>query len=536
MLTDPSTIAALAVAAISFGVISFVRRLNAHRRWYSDHDVPQPPHDWFWGHAKVVGEYASRITGDYMQAAWSQMKYDFKLPEVYYLDMWPFGPEFIMCTGPEASAIATTTNVFPQADVVTNYFASASIGETFIEATNGPLWKELHQMLAPGLTPAATKTYNDYILDAAKELHSRIQGLATSGEVTDIPAHLGRYPFSIIWRVFFGEEFKRPDLHDKTRRLADISPGVPQLNPVKKYLWKRERASITRVLEAEIEKSARARFEQLKAAKTLPTRTTATCLLDRMLLGQVQAGLPLDDRLMKLISDNGKGMLAAGFGTTSDTFSYVTMLLSVFPEALQKLRDEHNRVFPSDFDDTLQALRSDPSLTKRLAYTTAVIQETLRLFPIGMVVRVPPPDMKSFEINGKTYPVKPNHNFGIMAYSSHYDPEIFPSPSSFRPERFLGADTEDGLSFPRNAYRPFERGLRACMGQNLAMEEMRIALVTLARYFDFELVDHNPVKTPRLAHTDLDTKLGDHAFQKSRFSAGPNGEARMKVKFAKGTQ
>jgi cytochrome P450 len=222
-------------------------------------------------------------------------------------------------------------------------------------------------------------------------------------------------------------------------------------------------------------------------------------------------------------------MIAAGYGTTTDTSSYVLMLLSVFPEALQKLRAEHDRVFPSDTEGTLRLLRSDPSITKELTYTTAVIQEALRMFPIGMVVRSPPPGMTSFELNGKTYPVRPDHYFGIMAYAMHYDPEVFESPASFRPERFL----DEEPAFPRNAYRPFERGLRSCIGQSLAMDEMRIALVMLARSFDFELRGHNPVKVARLSHTDLDTKLGDHAFQKSRFSAGPNGETIMKVTLAK---
>lgn len=303
MFVNSSTIAALAVAALSSGVVYFIRRLNQQRRWYSDHDVPKPPHDWFWGHAKLVGEYTKKITGDYMQAAWSQMKYDFKLPDVFYLDMWPFGPEFIMCTGPEATAIATTTNSFPQAELVTEYFASISIGGSFIEATNGPLWKELHQMIAPGLTPTATKTYTALILDEAEQLHNRMCGLAVASKVADMAAELGRYPFSIIWRVFFGEKFQRPELHDLTRRLADISPARPALNPVTNYMRKRERAAIVQRLELEIDKTARARFEQLKALKTLPTRTTATCILDRMLLGHVQAKLPLDDRLMKLISE-----------------------------------------------------------------------------------------------------------------------------------------------------------------------------------------------------------------------------------------
>lgn len=69
------------------------------------------------------------------------------------------------------------------------------------------------------------------------------------------------------------------------------------------------------------------------------------------------------------------------------------MLLSAFPEALQKVREEHDRVFGKTFDDTLQALSEDPSLINDLPYTTAVIQETLRMFPIGMIVRNPPPGM-----------------------------------------------------------------------------------------------------------------------------------------------
>lgn len=123
----------------------------------------------------------------------------------------------------------------------------------------------------------------------------------------------------------------------------------------------------------------------------------------------------------------------------------------------------------------------------------------------------------------------------------HYDPELFDEPKVFRPERFLptagadaNADADAPASFPRNAYRPFERGLRSCMGQALAMHEMKVALVVLARWFDFELRDHNPVAVPRLKHTDMDLVLGDHAFQDARFTAGPHGEVVMKVRLAAG--
>jgi cytochrome P450 len=69
------------------------------------------------------------------------------------------------------------------------------------------------------------------------------------------------------------------------------------------------------------------------------------------------------------------------------------MLAWAFPEKLQKLREEHDEVFGKDFEETLRLLREDPGRINNLPYTTGVIQETLRLFPIGMVVRSPPPGM-----------------------------------------------------------------------------------------------------------------------------------------------
>jgi len=76
-----------------------------------------------------------------------------------------------------------------------------------------------------------------------------------------------------------------------------------------------------------------------------------------------------------------------------DVAKYVFMLLQAFPETLEKLREEHDRVFDKDYEKTLSMLRENPGSIKDLEYTTAVIQETLRMFPIGLIIRDPPPDM-----------------------------------------------------------------------------------------------------------------------------------------------
>lgn len=135
---------------------------------------------------------------------------------------------------------------------------------------------------------------------------------------------------------------------------------------------------------------------------------------------------------------------------------------------------------------------------------------------------------KSFEYKGTEYPLLKAQLFGILGYSTHYSPDYFTDPKTFEPSRFLEANQ----THPRNAYRPFERGVRACLGQTLAMDEMKVLLVTLARAFDFELVDHKPVQTPILSHTDMDTKLGKHAFQTFAFTAIPPGPVKMKIRRA----
>jgi cytochrome P450 len=63
------------------------------------------------------------------------------------------------------------------------------------------------------------------------------------------------------------------------------------------------------------------------------------------------------------------------------------MLLSKSPEVVKKLREEHSRVFHEDSTETLNILRDSPQKLDELEYTTAVIKETLRLFPVGFGVR-----------------------------------------------------------------------------------------------------------------------------------------------------
>ena len=74
----------------------------------------------------------------------------------------------------------------------------------------------------------------------------------------------------------------------------------------------------------------------------------------------------------------------------------------------------------------------------------------------------------------------------MSSWASHYDPDNFEDPYSFKPERWLTADKEAKDRMNR-AYFPFGLGSRNCIGKNVAMLVMQKAVPELAKRFDFEL-------------------------------------------------
>jgi cytochrome P450 len=106
------------------------------------------------------------------------------------------------------------------------------------------------------------------------------------------------------------------------------------------------------------------------------------------------------------------------------------------------------------------------------------------------------------------------------------DPRNFEDPTTFLPERHL---EPNAASTYRTTWRPFERGMRACLGQDLAMDEMRVILLLTARWFDFEPVVE-PAKKQRVEFTNLDLLVGDQAFQQIRMSATPRDGMPMRIK------
>lgn len=86
-------------------------------------------------------------------------------------------------------------------------------------------------------------------------------------------------------------------------------------------------------------------------------------------------------------------------------------------------------------------------------------------------------------LNGQTLPTR-NQLIFIPSHIMNRDPNLYPAPDSFIPQRFLPSHPLSQKIDP-DAYRPFERGPRNCIGQDLAMTESKIVIALVIRRFNF---------------------------------------------------
>lgn len=209
--------------------------------------------------------------------------------------------------------------------------------------------------------------------------------------------------------------------------------------------------------------------------------------------------------------------LFAGHDTTSSSMCYALYLLSTNPHTLDNIRAEHDSVFGEDFSKAASVLSEEPRLINQVPYTVAVIREAFRIFPPSSSMREGSPDCSIIGPDGAKYPTD-GTLIWVMHQSLHRNPAYWVRPDEFLPERWL-VGPEDPLHPVKDAWRPFEFGPRNCLGQELAMLEVKAVLILVCREFEIQpAYDEwdllHPKKGPR-------TVKGDRMYQVERVGAHP---------------
>ena len=212
-------------------------------------------------------------------------------------------------------------------------------------------------------------------------------------------------------------------------------------------------------------------------------QTVADLALDRYLEEQSMSNATrsMDAEFKKFAISQMKVFILAGHDTTSSTLCYIFHSLSRNHLALQRVRTEHDEVFGSDLTQASANIMENPQSLNRLPFTLAVIKETLRLFPVASSTRDGEPGFHLTQ-DGHHYPTE-GFTVWCTHQAMHREPIYWLQPDSFVPERWLVAE-DDALHPVKGAWRPFEFGPRNCIGQELALLELKLVMVMTLREFN----------------------------------------------------
>ena len=122
----------------------------------------------------------------------------------------------------------------------------------------------------------------------------------------------------------------------------------------------------------------------------------------------------------------------------------------------------------------------------KLNYLTMCLKESLRITPpVAGIGRNTTENHTLYD--GRIIPKGTYIILGI--YSVHLNPDTWPNPNEYNPERFTSEAIKDRHPY---SYIPFSAGPRNCIGQHFAMNEMKTLLALILKKFQLAPDEQNP--------------------------------------------
>ncbi|KAM6156413.1 cytochrome P450 3A4-like [Erethizon dorsatum] len=162
----------------------------------------------------------------------------------------------------------------------------------------------------------------------------------------------------------------------------------------------------------------------------------------------------------------------AGYEATSNALSFIMYELATHPDVQKKLQQEIDAALPN------KALPTFDTLVE-MEYLDMVVNETLRLYPVAN--RLERMCKKDVRVNGVLIPK--GTTVMVPTFALHRDPEYWPEPEEFRPERFSKKNKDLINSY---IYMPFGSGPRNCIGMRFALMNMKLAVIRVLQNFSLQ--------------------------------------------------
>ncbi len=350
---------------------------------------------------------------------------------------------------------------------------------------DGALWQKIRMPQQPAFHPDMFAEYVPYFLAAIRSKSELWAGLAKSGESFEMVEQTWTLAADMICKALFDRDMP-------------FNPHVV-FKCVKTYtdVMNHKSVRLKKVSGEEFEITEEDTAKAMAVWAAVPPEVMDADpreARERTLLKLIEAAVadpsvPEFDQQQAI--DELKQYLWAGTETTALTLAWAMYETSRNPEMADKIRREGEAVY-GDREPTSADYGA-------LAYTRAVIQETMRIYPpIWGLIRVA---SKDDEIGGKK--IRAGDRVVLFAYGTHHSPKYWEEPEAFRPERWLGDAAKKRKPY---TYIPFGGGKRSCIGGAMSQVENTLALSMLLRRFQPEYVGNGGI-TPVTEHPGINATV-----------------------------
>ncbi|PVH99414.1 cytochrome P450 [Periconia macrospinosa] len=487
------------IFAVVCGFVHFLFLLHHHRSKINklrNQGMPMPK-EWSWatGHLLTLWRYKNKFPRDaFVGTALTLLAADFSDTEAFVMDLWPVAPAILIVYSPELSTQISTKYNLLKEESFEKSLGPITGGPNML-TMNGEQWKMWRAIFNPGFSAASMQDYVPHVVSSVETFCELLDKKTREGDIFRLGDLTMRLTADVITKLTLNTSL---DCQRSENLLGDGLQAIIRwhslwdpfvlMNPLRPIVQRYHSWRINRYIQRELRKQF---LEQISgkpprdAADSGRVKSIASLILESSARSKpsklLRTRTGIDHHFINLATNQIRLFLFAGSDTTSSSIIYTYHLLSQHPGVLEKLRAEHTAIFGPDPSKAADLLRNSPILLNKCRYTMAVIKETLRLYSPAATMRAGGDGIVLRDRTNYAYPME-HLSVSIIHRAVHLNPRVWPRPREFLPDRFL-VDRGHELYPNPAAYRPFEQGPRACIGQNMVYNEMRIVLILTARKF-----------------------------------------------------
>ncbi|KAL6967892.1 hypothetical protein U1Q18_033701 [Sarracenia purpurea var. burkii] len=364
----------------------------------------------------------------------------------------------------------------------------ALLGQGII-TSNGTIWAHQRKIIAPQLSTEKVKGMMSLVTELAVTMvnswKSRIEREGGTAEIK-IDEEMRSFSGDVISRACFGSNYSKGEEIFKGLRAIStkvLVTGIPGI----RYLPTKHNREIW-ALEKEV------RSLILNIVKERTEVGYEKDLLQMLLEGAKNSRIT-EAAIDHFIVDNCKNIYQAGYEATATSATWCLMLLASNKKWQERVRAEIFEICKGQIPDA--------DMIRKMKQLTMVIHESLRLYPPAMLIaREALKDMKFGNID-----LPKGIYLWIMVVTLHTDPTNWgPDAHEFNPERFANG-ISSACKLP-HLYMPFGIGPRVCLGQYLALVELKILIALVLSNFSLVL-SPNYIHSPTI-RTIMEPEHGVH--------------------------